>query len=101
MNEDWRALAACRPLPNGQPSVDPEIFYPPENGGGRPYVQARRICLGCDVRLDCLAYILSIESREGPRHGMWAAMSPDERMRAARAKARRQWRQNARERASV
>jgi WhiB family redox-sensing transcriptional regulator len=94
MDESWRPRAACL-------GMDTELWYPPEDGGGRPYTRARKVCLGCEVRPDCLAYILSIESREGPRHGMWAAMSPDERMRAARAKARRLWRKGARERALV
>ena len=93
MDDSWKAKAACR-------GMNTELWYPKQNGG-HPYTLPRQICLGCDVRPDCLAYILTLESREGPRHGMWAATTPEQRLRMARAKARRQWRQNARERASV
>lgn len=47
--EQWRARAACRVL------SDPDLMFP-EQGQRAKVEQARRFCLGCPVRLECLEY---------------------------------------------
>lgn len=52
--------------------TDPEIFFP-EKGGSTQ--QAKRTCLSCPVRSDCLEYAL--EHHE--RYGIWGGLSERER----------------------
>jgi hypothetical protein len=58
--------------------TDPEAFFP-DNGG--PTKAAKRICQGCEVRVQCLAYAL--KHRE--RYGVWGGLSERERRRALAA----------------
>lgn len=62
----FRFDALCR-------SVDPEIFFPKRNETGR---QAKRICMQCPVRIDCLWYATT-----HPQVGVWGGMSERERRR--------------------
>lgn len=70
----WLLLAACR-------SVDPEIFFPDNNVAG--IEKARRICRSCLVIRDCLADCLREEggSRVGSRWGVYAGLTPRQRVR--------------------
>ena len=59
--------AACR-------RFDPEMFHPfPKDQ--RAIDAARRICAGCEVRLDCLAVVLATPAAEG----IWGGMTQQER----------------------
>lgn len=62
---DWRSGALCA-------QTDPEAFFPAKGGTTRP---AKRICQGCQVRAECLAYALA----EDIRYGVWGGLSPNER----------------------
>ncbi|XVQ10606.1 WhiB family transcriptional regulator [Spirillospora sp. CA-255316] len=53
-----------------------ELFFPDHSDPG----PAKRICGGCPVRGQCLAYAL----RAGERHGIWGGMTPGERRSHAR-----------------
>ena len=64
-NTDWMELGLCR-------QTDPEIFFP-EKGGSS--ADAKRVCLGCDVRAECLAYALA----HNEPFGIWGALSARER----------------------
>lgn len=64
---DWRQDAAC-----ASPDVDPEIFFPERSGRAR---EARKICAGCPVKVECLTEAL--ENRE--QHGIWGSLGRDER----------------------
>lgn len=68
---DWQDRAACL-------YTDPEVFFPEK---GVPATEARRICRGCEVRAECLAYAL-VTYRE---YGIWGGTSEQERrkLRAA------------------
>lgn len=68
----WQSEALCA-------QVDPELFHP-ELGGTAAI--AKRICLGCPVRRDCLEYALE----HGENHGVWGATSPDQRRAIRRAR---------------
>jgi WhiB family redox-sensing transcriptional regulator len=70
-SEPWMMLGACRGL-------DPEIFFPRDGLG---VLGARRICQGCQVRLECLEYAL----RHRIEHGVWGGASERERKRIRRA----------------
>ena len=54
-------------------SVD--VFYPAEPS----FEEARRICLRCPVREECLAHAVA----ERERYGVWGGLSPMERTTVA------------------
>ncbi len=64
---DWQERAIC-----GQ--TDPEAFFPEKGGSTR---EAKRICLGCEVRSECLEYALE----HNERFGIWGGLSERERRR--------------------
>ena len=66
----WMADGLCA-------QVDPELFYPES---GAPNRDAKRICAGCEVRAECLAYALA--HRE--RFGVWGGTTERERRRLRR-----------------
>ena len=55
--------------------VDGEAFFPEKGGSTR---EAKRVCLSCDVRVECLEYALDNDIR----HGIWGGLSERERRRA-------------------
>ncbi|GAA3435620.1 putative Fe-S protein YdhL (DUF1289 family) [Kutzneria kofuensis] len=57
--------------------TDPEAFFPAKGG---PTRDAKRICQGCDVKPECLAYALSHDER----HGVWGGLSERERRKLRR-----------------
>lgn len=65
--EPWMVDAACV-------GTDPEAFFPEK---GQVSKEAKKVCLGCPVTLDCLAYAL----RNGERFGLWGGLSERERRR--------------------
>lgn len=70
MTLDWMGRAACK----GQPDT---VFFPDdEDSVEQPdYTTAQRICSGCSVRAECLAYALELHIR----HGMFAGLTPTQR----------------------
>lgn len=66
---------------DGTPScaeVDPDMWFP-EKGG--PTTTAQRICRGCEVREECLAWAL----QHGERYGVWGGLTERERRRLRRS----------------
>jgi WhiB family redox-sensing transcriptional regulator len=63
--QDWQERALCA-------QTDPEAFFPEKGGSTR---EAKRICLGCDVRSECLEYALAHDER----FGIWGGLSERER----------------------
>jgi WhiB family transcriptional regulator, redox-sensing transcriptional regulator len=61
----WQDQALCA-------QADPEAFFP-EKGGST--AKAKRVCLSCPVRRECLEFAL--ENREG--FGIWGGLSERER----------------------
>lgn len=68
----WQDDALCA-------QVAQEMFFPEKGGSTR---DAKRICDGCDVKAQCLAYALET----GQRFGIWGGLS--ERQRRALVKVR-------------
>ena len=64
-DQSWRMDAACA-------EVDPELWFPEQ---GDPAITAKRICVGCPVRRECLAFAL----RTNERSGVWGGLSTVER----------------------
>ncbi len=64
---DWYERALCA-------QTDPEAFFPEKGGSSR---EAKRICVGCEVRAECLRYAIDNEER----FGIWGGMSERERRR--------------------
>jgi|SRR5580704_8142960 WhiB family redox-sensing transcriptional regulator len=58
------------------PGVDPAWFYP-EPGDTETTAYARRICLACPLRPECLEYALEHDER----WGVWGGLAEDERPR--------------------
>lgn len=68
--QDWRERGLCA-------QTDPEAFFPEKGGSTRP---AKRMCDGCEVRDDCLAYALEHDER----FGIWGGKSERERRQIRR-----------------
>ncbi len=66
----WQERALCA-------QTDPEAFFPEKGGSTR---EAKRVCLSCDVRVECLEYALS----QDERFGIWGGLSERERRRLKR-----------------
>jgi WhiB family redox-sensing transcriptional regulator len=67
----WQEQALCA-------QTDPEAFFPEKGGSTR---EAKRVCLSCDVRTECLEYALENDER----FGIWGGLSERERRRLKRA----------------
>ena len=55
----WEAFALCA-------QVDPEMFFPDKGQSSAP---AKRVCMGCEVRIECLEDALQKGERYGVRGG--------------------------------
>lgn len=67
---DWYEDALCA-------QTDPEAFYPEKGGSTR---EAKRVCLACEVRDQCLTYALDNDER----FGIWGGLSERERRKVKR-----------------
>lgn len=65
--EEWQERALCA-------QTDPEAFFPEKGGSTR---EAKKICLSCEVRVECLEYALENDER----FGIWGGLSERERRR--------------------
>ncbi len=81
---EWQYEGSCR-------DMDTELFFHPEGERGparrRRAAEAKKICAGCPVMMECRAH--SIAAREP--YGIWGGLTEEERRRinreaAARAK---------------
>jgi WhiB family transcriptional regulator, redox-sensing transcriptional regulator len=61
----WQERALCA-------QTDPEAFFPEKGGSTR---EAKKVCLTCDVRGECLEYALLNDER----FGIWGGLSERER----------------------
>jgi WhiB family transcriptional regulator, redox-sensing transcriptional regulator len=68
--ESWQERALCA-------QIDPEMWFP-EKGGSTS--DAKKVCLGCPVRDECLTYALNHDER----FGVWGGCSERERRRMKR-----------------
>lgn len=69
----WMAEAECgRTLVDGSPIYDPDLWHP-EKGGS--VAEAKEVCEGCPVRVDCLSYAMDTKQQ----HGVWGGKSVMER----------------------
>jgi WhiB family transcriptional regulator, redox-sensing transcriptional regulator len=68
---NWHVRAACR-------DISPNEFFP--EGKGKKADAAKEICVGCEVRVECLHD--AIKNRI--KHGIWGGMNEQERRRYAR-----------------
>ena len=71
--QTWQRKANCM-------GVDPDLFFPERGASTR---EAKEVCRGCVVRLECLEYALA----NGEKFGIWGGMSERERRRIRRARA--------------
>jgi WhiB family redox-sensing transcriptional regulator len=70
VSEPWMAKGSCR-------GMDPDVFFPSDGAG---VVHARRVCVGCGVREECLRFALEHHID----HGVWGGASERERRRLLR-----------------
>lgn len=68
--ESWQERALCS-------QTDPEAFFPEKGGSTR---EAKKICTGCEVKVECLEYALANDER----FGIWGGLSERERRRIKR-----------------
>ena len=78
MTAGWREHAACR-------GADPDLFFPPEDGGKAQARKAKAICAACPVRIECLDYAL----RHGEHWGVWGGVAERDRRQPRAAGASR------------
>lgn len=71
--EPWMSEGLCA-------QTDPELFFPDRGGSSR---EAKKICYGYEVRLECLQHAL--DKRE--RYGIWGGLSERERAKLKRRQA--------------
>lgn len=62
---EWVGQSLCA-------QVDPELFYPEKGGSTR---EAKKVCMACTVRAECLTYALDHKER----FGIWGSLSERER----------------------
>jgi WhiB family redox-sensing transcriptional regulator len=62
---EWQDRALCA-------QTDPEAFFPEKGGSTR---EAKKVCVGCEVRAECLHYALSNDER----FGIWGGLTLRER----------------------
>ena len=68
----WQARANCM-------GVDPELFFPERGSSTR---EAKEVCRGCVVRIECLEFAIA----NSEKFGIWGGMSERERRRVRRAR---------------
>lgn len=68
----WQARANCM-------GVDPELFFPERGSSTR---EAKEVCRGCVVRVECLEFAIA----NSEKFGIWGGMSERERRRVRRAR---------------
>ena len=68
--QSWQERSLCA-------QTDPEAFFPEKGGSTR---EAKKICVGCEVRAECLEYALQNDER----FGIWGGLSERERRRVKR-----------------
>ena len=69
-DRSWQARANCL-------GVDPDLFFPERGASTR---EAKEVCRGCEVRMECLEYALI----HGEKFGIWGGLSERERRRIRR-----------------
>lgn len=69
----WQERANCL-------GVDPDLFFPERGASTR---EAKAVCRGCEVRVDCLEFALA----HGEKFGIWGGLSERERRRVRRQRA--------------
>lgn len=76
---NWRTAGACL-------TADPDLFFPTAVGtvASKQIAKAVRICARCPVKRQCLDFAMS--TREVT--GIWGGTTPEERIRALRARRR-------------
>lgn len=70
---DWMNDSVCA-------QTDPDAFFPEKGGSTR---EAKKVCLSCDVRLDCLDCLEYAMTHE-ERFGIWGGLSERERRKLAK-----------------
>ncbi len=66
----WQERALCA-------QTDPEAFFPEKGGSTR---EAKKVCVSCEVRAECLEYALAHDER----FGIWGGLSERERRKLKR-----------------
>ena len=66
----WQERALCA-------QTDPEAFFPERGGSTR---EAKKVCVSCEVRAECLEYALENDER----FGIWGGLSERERRKLKR-----------------
>lgn len=74
---DWFVDGSCR-------GKDSALWFPLEDSRRASSVPALRVCAGCDVKVECLAYAVANHIE----HGVWGQTTPSQRKPMFRGVAR-------------
>lgn len=87
-DDSWRDDAACLDMPG-------DVFFPVRGNSRKDdptydaqIAEAKAICAGCPVRVDCLDWALAT----GQAFGIWGGLTPDERRPLQKARDGSDWR---------
>jgi WhiB family redox-sensing transcriptional regulator len=64
VHPEWMKLARCK-------ETDPEVFFPERGDSTLDTLAAKRICFGCEVRVECLQYAIDNDEQ----HGIWGGLN--------------------------
>lgn len=76
---DWQERGICN-------QTDPEIFFPKKGGDAALVAAAKRVCMSCEVRVECLNYALDNDER----FGIFGGLTERQRRRITRDRRRGQ-----------
>lgn len=76
---DWQERGICN-------QTDPEVFFPNKGGDATLIAAAKRVCMSCEVRVQCLDYALDNDER----FGVWGGLTERQRRRINRDRRRGQ-----------
>jgi WhiB family redox-sensing transcriptional regulator len=76
---EWKLRGLCS-------QTDPAIFFPDHGGDPALIGAAKRVCMACEVRVECLQDALDNDER----FGIWGGLTERQRRRITRARRRGQ-----------
>lgn len=70
----WKEFGLCK-------EVDPELFFSEDDRTYTGYHEAKKLCLACDVRAECLKYAMD----NNEIYGIWGGLTPLQRKKLRRS----------------
>ena len=72
--EPWTDRAEC-----SKPTYDPNWWHSDGPAARYETKMAKKVCLSCPVRMECLTYGLKVDEQVSGRHGVYGGLTGDDR----------------------